>query len=184
MNDLRDALRVLRRAPLMNGLIAGVLALGLGVTVAMFSVVRAVILAPLPFADSSRLVTIETHMAGPDITGGFSSYLDFLDWRSQTASIDRMGAYAAGSVTLTGAGEPATLQTAFVSDDLLPMLGVVPIHGGVFQEGSDRAALPVVLISETLWRTRMSADPGAVGRQLTLDEKPYTIVGVLPAAFQ
>jgi len=168
----------------MNGLIAGVLALGLGVTVAMFGVVRAVILAPLPFADSSRLVTIETRMAGPDISGGFSSYLDFLDWRSQAASIDRMGAYAAGSVTLTGAGEPATLQTAFVSDDLLPMLGVAPIRGSLFQEGSDRGALPVVVISETLWRARLSADPNAVGRRLTLDDNAYTIVGILPAVFQ
>jgi putative ABC transport system permease protein len=184
IDDIRYAWRLAVRAPLINGLIVVVLAVGLGTTVAMFTIVRGVVLAPMPFADAERLVTIETHLRGPDLAGGFTSYPDFMDWRAQSTTIDRMGAYAVGTVTVTGSGDAATLQTAFVSDDLLSLLGPVPIRGSLFQEDAARRGLPVIMISEALWRARLGADPNIVGRALTLDDRAYTIAGVLPAHFQ
>ena len=184
IEDIRYAWRLAARAPLINALIVAVLAVGLGTTVAMFTIVRGVVLAPVPFADAERLVTIETHLRGPDLAGGFTSYPDFMDWRAQSSTTDRMGAYSVGTVTVTRSGDAATLQTAFVSDDLLRMLGPAPIRGALFPEDAGHRALPIVMISEALWRARLGSDPSIVGRALTLDDRAYTIAGVLPAAFQ
>ena len=182
--DAIGAWRQFRREPFLNGLIVVVLALGIAATVAMFTVVRAVVLAPLPFAAADRLVMVETHMTGPDIAGGFSSYPDFLDWRARARTFERMGAYAAGTVNLTGAGEPAIAQVGFVSDDLLPMLGPSVRAGALFPSDADRKGLPVVILAERFWRGHFGADSGIVGRAITLDDKPYTVVGILGASFQ
>jgi putative ABC transport system permease protein len=182
--DLKQAIRLLRKAPLVNGVIVLVLAVGIAGTVAAFSVVRAVVLKPLPYVDANRLVALDSHVAGADIEGGLSSYPDFLDWRAQAGTIERMGGYAAGSANVTGLSQPEVIQTAFITDDLLPMLGVVPIRGALFPPGADKRALMLVLVSESFWRSRLSSDPSAVGRALTIDGKAYTIAGVLPSAFQ
>jgi putative ABC transport system permease protein len=183
LDDLRQAVRSLTRAPLLALFSISILAIGIGGTVAIFGLVWGVVLKPLPFADASQLVAIETSIAGPDLSGGFSSYLDFADWLASSTTIDRMAAYASGTVTLTGTSDPIAVPAAFVSDALVPILGARPIAGALLPEGADRSALPVVLMSETLWRDRFSASPSIVGHEVTLDGRGYTVAGILPAAF-
>ena len=184
IDDVRHAVRLLRKAPLINAVIVAVLAIGIAGTVAAFSLVRAVVLKPLPYADAARLAALDSHVAGVDLVGGFSSYPDFVDWRREAKTLDRLGGYAAGAVNVTGLAEPETVPTAFVTDDLLPMLGAVPVRGSLFPDGADTHALPLVIVSERFWRSRLSSDPAAVGHALTLDGSAYSIAGVLPAGFE
>src|SRR6266851_5317865 len=180
--DLRQALRLLLKTPGFSALVVIVLAVGIGANTAIFSIVNGVLLKPLPFADAGRLVAIDTTVRNePDDT----AYLDFLDWRSQATTIDRMAAYATAAVTLTGRGDAASIPMAVVTADLFPLVGVAPILGRVLTPGDDaRGATRTALISETLWAQRFSRDPSIVGRAAVLDGDPIVIVGVMPARFE
>jgi len=180
--DLRQALRLLVKNPGFSALVVIVLSLGIGANTAIFSIVDGVLLKPLPFADAGRLVAIDTTVRNePDDT----AYLDFLDWRSQATTIDRMAAYSTVAVTLTGRGEAASIPTAVVTADLFPLLGVAPIQGRVLTPADDaRGATRTAVISETLWAQRFSRDPSMVGRTALLDGDPIVIVGVMPARFE
>jgi predicted permease len=182
VTDLRHALRLLRAAPGFTVVVVLVLTLGIGATTAMFSIVNGVLLEPLPFADARRLVAIDTTVRNePDDT----AYLDFLDWRAQTTTIDRMAAYATAAVTLTGRGEAASIPMAVVTADLFPLLGVAPIQGRVLAPGDDaRGATRTAVISETLWEQRFARDPSVVGSAAVFDGDPIVIVGVMPSRFE
>jgi putative ABC transport system permease protein len=180
--DLRYALRLLLKAPGFTAIVVLVLTLGIGANTAIFSIVNGVLLKPLPFADAAQLVAIDTTVRNePDDT----AYLDFLDWRAQATTIDRMAAYATAAVTLTGRGQAASIPTAVVTADLFPLLGIAPIQGRVLTPADDaRGATRTAVISETLWAQRFSRDPSIVGRAVVLDGDPIVVVGVMPARFE
>jgi putative ABC transport system permease protein len=181
--DFRHAIRTILNAPGFSAIVIVVLALGIGANTAIFSVVDGVLLKPLPFADASRLVAIQSR-SGHD-TDGSGSVPDFADFKAQSTAIDRMAGYVSGTVNMTGNGEAASLPAAFVTSDLLPLLGAVPMLGRGFRpENDQKGAAGVAIISESLWVHRFSRDPAIVGRGVTLDGQAMTVIGVMPAAFQ
>jgi putative ABC transport system permease protein len=181
MQDLRYALRSLRNAPGFAAAAVLTLALGIGANTAIFSVVDAVLLRPLPFPASDRLVRVwGLH---PQIGRESASLPDFLDWRSQATSLEGLSALSNARFTLTGTGEPEMIRGAFVTADFFHTLGVAPLQGRTFLPGEDtRAAAHVVVLGEGFWRDRFGADPRVLGRQLRLNGTSYTVVGVAPAA--
>jgi putative ABC transport system permease protein len=182
LSDLRQALRVLLKAPGFTALVVIVLALGIGATTAIFSIVDGVLLKPLPFADASRLIAVRTLVRGePDDT----SNPDLIDWRGAARTVDQIAGYASMPVTLTGAGEATSIPAAAVTAGFFEALGVGAIRGRTLTADDDRAGAPgVVVISASLWVSRFSSDAAIAGRAVTFDGKPFTIVGVMPAAFE
>lgn len=182
--DLRYAFRALRRAPGFAVTALLLVALGVGANTAAFSVADFVLLRPLPFPQADRLVRVwETHPGGYSRTE--ASPANYRDWKSEATSFESLGAYSTQSVNLGGRGDPQRLDGAVVTADLLPTLGVRPLHGRWFADGEDRAATPAtVVLSHSLWQRTFGADPGVVGRTIRLDEHPHTIIGVMPRDFQ
>src|SRR5579872_1885347 len=182
-NDLRFAFRTLRKTPLFAATAVLTLALGIGATTAIFSVVNAVLLRPLPYAEPDRLVFVneENHKAHLKDFG--SSVLNYLSWREMAQIFDSMGAIGSGSYNLTGRGEPENFSGAVISPSLFSLLGIQPVAGRAFVEGEDRpGATPVAIISASLWRRRFAADPALVGQHLILNGTDYTVVGIAPPA--
>lgn len=180
--DGRYALRQLRRNPGFALAAILTLALGIGATTAVFSVVDTVLLRPLSYADSSRLVMIDewTPSVGSIPVNG----LHFQEWRRTATSFDRIALIGGLNVNVTGSGEPERLPAARVSPELFEMLAVQPQLGRVFLTGEDVSGRDrVVLISDALWRRRYSADPQIVGRAISIDGLAHEVVGVLPASF-
>jgi len=158
------------------------LALGIGGTTAVFSVVDAVLLRPLPFSRSDRLVSLTE--SSPNLKTLSVSWQNYVDWRHQSRSFESVAAYRPINVTITGEGEPERVPAKMVSAAMLPMLGVKPSLGRSFTKEEDGAGgEPVALISEGLWTRRFARDPRAVGQVMTIDNTARTIVGVLPASF-
>jgi len=180
--DLRQALRTLLRSPGFSALIVVVLAVGIGATTAIFSIVNTVLLKPLPFGSARALVAVDTTIRNePDNT----SYPDFLDWRAQSTSFEALGVYATTGTTLTGAGDAMSMSAAVVSPELLSLLKVAPLRGRVFNADDDTpGATRTVVITESLWNERFSRDEGIVGRAIKLDGDPFTVVGIMPASFE
>jgi putative ABC transport system permease protein len=180
--DLRQALRLLLKSPGFSALIVIVLALGIGANSAIFSIVNGVLLKPLPFASAARLIAIDTTVRNePDD----SPYLDVLDWRAQSATVEHIAAYATAAVTLTGHGEAASIPMAVVTPDLFPLLGAAPIAGRVLGPADDaHGAERTAVISETLWTRSFGRDPSIVGKGGAADGDPIVIVGVMPARFE
>jgi putative ABC transport system permease protein len=185
--DVRVGLRQLRRNPGFAGVAVLTLALGIGVNTAIFSVVNAVLLRPLPFAAPQQLVSaVSTRLRGnvPDN----ASYPDFADWRAQNHVFSQMAAYDTDNFTLTGQGEAMHIQGAVVSADLFSLLGVKPVLGRAFLPAED--SLPAangafaIILSHRLWRERFNAQPAIVGRTIQIDNRDFTVVGVMPAGFQ
>jgi putative ABC transport system permease protein len=183
VHDLRYAVRLLRTRPGFAAVAILTLALGIGATTAIFSVVHAVLLNPLPFRDAARLVHVR-------ITGRDGALFplpdtDFLAWRAQNRTADAVAVFASGSTTLTGDGAPERLTAAGVTDRFFDVLGARPLLGRVLQEGDDKPGAPkTALISYALWTRRFRSDASVVGRAVTLDAESHTIVGVMPAGFR
>jgi putative ABC transport system permease protein len=181
--DLRQALRTLLKSPGFSAIVVTVLAIGIGANTAIFSIVNGVLLKPLPFADAARLVSISTTTRGED--DGSASFPDFVDWRAQSKSLDAVAAFSGYAVTMTGAGDAVALQVTVTTSDLFAMLGATPILGRVMTVHDDeKGAAPVVVLSESMWANRFGRRPSIVGEPVTLDGVRFTIVGVMPAAFQ
>ncbi len=184
--DLRYGIRLLRRGPGFSVVAILTLALGIGANTAIFSVVNAFLLRPLPFADSSRLVRIWPI----DVKTGKSpypntSYPNFSDWKTESRSFEQVEAYVTRSFNITGGAQPEHLGGLRTSGGLLQLLRVNPILGRTFaadeiQPGRDH----VVLLSEGLWQRRFARDPGVLGKTVKLNDEPFTVIGILPAAFQ
>ena len=182
-HDLRFALRGLFRRPGFTAVVVLTLALGIGANTAIFSVVNGVLLRPLPYDRPGEIATIWVRWPGNP--QGELSQPEYWDLREQNRSFSRLAAYTDGSLTLTGSGEPERLRAGFMSADALPLLGVAPARGRAFSPDDDRPGAPVaVLLGDGLWRRRFGGDPSIVGRTLTLDDHPATIIGVMPAGFQ
>ncbi len=185
--DIRFALRQLRKSPGFTCVALLTLSLGIGATTALFSVVDAVILKPLPFPTASRLVVVESVILANSRIGG-ASYLDFLDWRARSHSLEGMAAFRTGDYTLIGAHDPEHLQGAGVSAQLFSLLGVRPALGRTFLPQEDELAAAgganAVILSYGLWQRDFGGDPGILGRVLQLGGQRFTVVGVMPRKFQ
>jgi putative ABC transport system permease protein len=181
--DVRFALRGLRRRPGFTALVVLTLALGIGANSAIFSVVNGVLLRPLPYQRPGEIATL--WMRWPSNQHGELSQPEYWDLTEQSRSFTRLAAYANGSLTLTGSGQPERLNAGAVSAGLLPLLGVAPALGRAFSPEDDQPGRPVVvLLSDGLWRRRFGADRHVIGRSLRLDDAPATVIGVMPPGFQ
>lgn len=182
-HDIRFALRVLRKNPGFALIAVLVLAIGIGANAAIFSVVDTVLLRPLPYPESDRLVSLQDYYKEAGHTP--ISYPQYQFWRDQHEIFDQFITYNYGSAALTGLQEPEQITTVKVSSNFLPTLGITPIAGrGFLPEEEPRTANPVVMLTESFWRKRFQASPAAIGQKLTLNDNVYTIVGVLPDSFR
>jgi putative ABC transport system permease protein len=185
--DVRYGLRVLRKNPGFAAIAISILALGIGATTAIFSVVNAVMLKPLPFPTADRLVRIESVIAATG-RGGVASYPDFRDWRARNHVFDGMAAFRTNDFTLIGAREPRHLQGAIVSAQLFSLLGVAPVIGRGFLPEEDKPAAAggadPVIMSYDLWQREFGSDTSPLGRAIQLGDQTFTVVGVMPPAFQ
>ena len=181
--DLRYAVRSLRRAPGFTAVTVVVLAAGIGANSAMFSLVDAALVRPLPFTQSDRLVMLwerSTRFAHNRV-----SPLNFLDWSEQQHAFSAVAAVAGGSRTLTGnGGDAERIPGQAVTWQFFDLFGIRPIAGATFTADDAANRRMLVVLSERLWRNRFGGDPAIVGRAITLDGQPYTVAGIVPASFQ
>lgn len=183
-HDLLNALRMLRKNPGFTAVAVLTLALGIGANTAIFSIVNAVLLRPFPYLAPERLVIIEER---DSVGNGFSpSYPNFVDWRAQNTAFDSIVAVRGNeSFNFTGAGEPERLQGRLVSAEFFSTLGIKGLLGRDFLAEEDRpGAAPAVILSYGFWQRRFGADPDVLGKQLTLNNQSFTVVGITPASFQ
>ena len=186
--DIRFALRALRKEPAFFAAAIAIIALGIGANTAIFSVVHGVLFRPVDFKAPERLVWIENKGGDGGLSSRTSRVFNYLDWKAMNQSFEDMTAYFAffdyGAYTLTGKGDPERLAGVPVAHDFLPFLGVQPALGRNFVEEETRDDSPLaVLLSHGLWLRRFGADPKIVGTRLTLNDRPATVIGVLPATF-
>ncbi|MGH9396420.1 MAG: ADOP family duplicated permease [Terriglobia bacterium] len=185
LQDLRYGLRQLRHNPGFTAIAIITLALGIGANTAIFSVVDTVLLRPLPYKDSSRLVWATERFASMHGAAAVVSP-DFIGWKEHNQVFKQIGASESGvGANLTGTGQAARVSITHVTTGFFPMLGVRPIVGRTFlpSEGK-QGENHVALLSETLWRNRFGADPRILGKTIRLDDTAYTVVGVMPAALR
>jgi predicted permease len=179
--DVRFALRTLRRIPAFTAVAIITLAIGIGANTAVFSILYAVLLRPLPFRDSGRIVALNRVMRNGTPAG--LSWPEFDDWRRTVSSFEIMALYRGGSGDLVGGGEPQRIMVASVSRGFFPLLGVPPLAGRTFdQEALSPNGLPPAVISEVLWRNRFGARRDAIGKTIQIMGHPYTLAGVMPQA--
>jgi putative ABC transport system permease protein len=180
--DLRFAMRMLRKKPSFTIAAVLTLALGIGATTAIFSVVNSVLLRKFPYSDSSRVVVM--HETNPKVGNVAVSYPNFLDWRDQSQTMTQMAIEQTMSFTLSGVNQPERIKGYGVSPNFLSLLGVQPLIGRDFLPNEEKkGTAPVLLLSYKLWQSHMGGDPNVVGRTLNLDGRSFSIVGVLPPTF-
>jgi len=181
--DIRYALRQLRKSPSFTAVTVLTLALGIGANTAIFSVVNGVLLNPLPFHDASRIVSM--FEATPNFPQGSISYPNFLDWQRDNRCFEAMAAYRSTDGSITGVGQPENVRAQHVSANFFSILGVNPILGRNFTSEEDRrGASPTALISEGLWKRKFASDRNVIGQRLIVAGQPRTIIGVIPASFR
>ena len=185
LRDIRHGARSLLKRPAFTLIAVTTLALGIGANTAIFSVVNTVLLRPLPYSDSQRIVTIWQNNTKAGVARNDVSPANFLDWREQNRSFASMSGIEPFGLTMIGNGEPERFPAWLVTDGFFETLGSKPLHGRTFtsadyQPGNER----VVVISYALWQRRFGGDPNLVGRKLTLNGQPFTVVGVMPTEFQ
>jgi putative ABC transport system permease protein len=183
--DLRYGVRMLLKHPGFTFIAVLTLALGIGANTAIFSIVNAVLLRPFPYQAPERLVILRERVSGGG--AGFSpSYPNFADWRAQNTVCSSMAAVRQNeSFNLTGTGEPERLQGRLVSAEFFSTLGIEPLLGRDFLAEEDRpGATPAAILSYGLWQRRFDEDPGIIGKQLTLNNQSFTVIGITPANFQ
>ena len=180
VRDVRYSARKLMRTPGFTAIVIGTLSLAIGATTAVFSIVNGVLLEPLPLRDANRVVSVAT--LGRDGSRFPLSYQDFMDYRAQSHLVPAMAAMDFGTHNLTGtSGEPLRLFGARVNANFFSVLGVSPTLGRAFAPGEDaKNAARTAILSEGLWRSRFGADPRIIGSQVSIDSRPYTVIGVAP----
>jgi putative ABC transport system permease protein len=178
VSDLRSALRSFRKTPAFVAVSVATLALGIGATTAMFTILSAVLLRPLPYPAAERLVFVRDIQ--PQLRDLPASYPEFLDW-SSVDLFEGIGAYWRTSANLTGDGEPERIEVARLTPDVLSLLGIEPLLGrGLLPEDDRPGAERVALLSHRLWQRRFGSDAGILGRSIRIDGEPFTAIGVLP----
>jgi putative ABC transport system permease protein len=191
MNDLRFALRQLRKTPGFTFVAIVTLALGIGANTAIFSLINGVLLRPLPFPESERIIYFEGKNPAAGISDSNISYLDFTDWSQQTDLFASTAAYWIGNADLSGDGtEPEAVPRAGVTTGFFSVLGVQPVLGRAFVPEDDKPASfnggrgTVAIISHGLWKRRFGSDPAIVGRVVQMKSRPLTVIGVMPPGFE
>jgi predicted permease len=185
MQDFRYGLRVLLKTPGFTAVAVLTLALGIGANTAIFSIVNTVLLRPLPFQDSNRLVALGIFdTRDTAIPTGIVSYPDAMDVRARNHSFQEVSVYSDNDASLTGIGEPLHVNVENVSANIFRLLGTRPVLGRPFLDSEDAPGDHVVILSDALWRAHFNADPAVIGRALNLNGRAYTVVGVMPRGFQ
>ncbi len=180
--DIRYGARMLLKNPGVTIIVIIALALGIGANTAIFSVVNSVLLQPLPYEESERLVLLNEK--SPVMDEMSISYPNFTDWRNQNQTFEKMGVYNRASYNLTAAGEPERIVTGQVSADLFAALRVNAAHGRVFTNDEDKpGGAPVVVLSHGLWQRRFGGQTSIVGQAITLNNKSYTVIGIMPQSY-
>ena len=179
LHELRYAVRVLRGSPGFSAVTIATIALAIGANTAMFGFVNGLLLSPLPYPDSGRIVRVLERNPNGGLNGVSAS--NYVDWAKQNAVFEYMAAEAAWRATLTGGSEPVLIQGVRVSAHYFDIFGVKPALGRTFRPGEDQPGLDrVVLLSHMLWETRFGSDRSMVGRDISLDGEPHTVIGILP----
>jgi len=188
MQNLRYALRVLGKQPLFTTIVILTFALGIGANTAVFSVLNAVLLRPLPFQQPQNLVAVGEYDTREKVDPGTEidsiSYLDYVDWRAQDHVFERVAIYTnQGVSTLTDGNEATHIQGETVSADLFPLLGIQPILGRTFLPNEDEPGNHVVVLSHGFWQRRFGGDRGIIGKNVMLDGQQFEVIGVMPPRF-
>src|SRR5678816_3273176 len=180
--DIKYGARMLFKNPGITAIVILALALGIGANTAIFSVVNSVLLRPLPYAESDRLVFLNEKSAVLDEMS--ISYPNFEDWRAQNQAFERIGVYNRASYNLTGNGEAERIVTGQVSADLFSVLRVNPLLGRVFTNDEDKpGGTPVVVLSYALWQRRFGGQQSVLDQPITLNGKSYTVIGIMPETY-
>ncbi len=186
-HELRIAIRHLLKSPGFSATAVLMLALGIGATTAIFSVVEGVLLRPLPFPHSERLMQLADILQGADVGGNGEAGVtapDIQNYTRDTHSFESLGGYVSTGYELSGIGEPAQVNAARLSGGVFPTLGVAPLMGRFFTQKEDDQKEQVALISYSLWQLRLHGDAHVLGTKILLDRKPYVVIGVMPRNFE
>jgi putative ABC transport system permease protein len=185
LRDFRYGLRTLRKSPAFTAVAVLTLALGIGANTAIFSVVYAVLLKPLPYANPDQLFNVFQAKPQEGVGGTGWSYANFVELRAQNRVFSDVAGAQQHQLTLTGRGEPSVINTSVVTPELFSLFGEKPLAGRTFfsQDGKPGAP-PVVILSESLWRSSFGAVPNVIGSSINLDKRTFTVVGIMPAAFR
>jgi predicted permease len=182
MQDFRFGIRVFRKSPGFTLIAILTLALGIGANTALFSVVNAVLLSPLPYSHAEQLVSL--HASKTNFEHGSISYPNFLDWQKENHTFSAMAVYRSLVFNLTGSGEAEQLFGQYVSADFFSILDTQPVLGRNFLRGEDRiGGAPLAMISAGLWQRKFNSSPDILNKTLTLNGTAYTVIGVVPAKF-
>src|SRR5688572_26848434 len=185
LKDIHYGIRSLLKHPGFTAIVVITLALGIGANTAMFSVINAVLLRPLPYHEPQRLVTIWEESPERGLYQMPVSFANLRDWIEQNHTFDQISAYTFTNNNLIGAGEPVRLGSVRVSSNLFSLIGAAPQLGRAFLPEEDKeGANKVVILSHALWKNRFGSDSAIVGRSLTLDSQSHTVVGVMSEGFQ
>ena len=185
LQDMRYGVRMMLKRPGFTLIAVLALALGIGANSAIFSVVNAVLLRPLPYEAEERLVTIETRNANSGSIGGVLSYLNFADVRDQSRTLEYAAAYSQSGTFLAAGDELERLRGVVISADVFPMLGVKPLIGRTYtREEDQKGARKVIVISYGLWQRRFGSDPKIVGQEIPIGTRPALVLGVMPKGFK
>jgi len=181
LNEVGFALRVMRRTPVFSATVILIVALAIVASASIFSIVNSVLLKPLPFRDPAALVQVAEKNDKLKLPVFGSSVLNFVSWREQSHSFEDLAGVGYTSYTLTGSGEPEQFSGNTISPALIRVLGTPPLAGRGFSDDEEKPGSPAVaMIGEGLWKRRFGADPGVVGRTITLNGAPTTVVGIAP----
>ena len=184
LRDLTYSLRLLRRNPAFTATVVLTLALGIGATTAVFTVVNGVLLRPLPYPEPDRLVSIATSFRGGQ-SAIFATTRDYAVWRKYDRSLSQIGGYFGFHANFAAKGQADWLAGCMATASLFPMLGVRPMLGRTFLPGEDRpGAAPVAVLEYAFWRRLWGGDPSVIGKPIVLNHESYTVVGVLPPGFR
>lgn len=183
--DLRYALRTMAKTPGLTAVLAITLALGIGASTTIFSVVNSVVLKPLPYQEPDRLVRVYTEFVSAlSLKKFWVSAPEFDDLQRECRSCEAVGAWSKGTASLAGGDRPVRVDATYATHQLLPLLGVQPMLGRFFDKSEDRPGDPtVVVLGHDVWQRAFGGDPGIVGRKISLDAMPVTVVGVMPEGF-
>ena len=185
LSDLKHGLRVLVRTPLFTICTVAALAIGIGSTTALFSVVNAMLLKPLPYADADQLLVIWEHNLPRNRTRNVVNVVNFMGWRDRAKSFDGMAALQQNHVTLTGSGEPLELSTLIVTANMLDVLGASPMLGRAFLSGEDQSTSErTMVLSHGLWVRHFGGSASVLGTPVVVNGEPVLVIGVMPPGFE
>ena len=187
LRDLRIAARELLKSPGFVATAVLMLALGIGATTAIFSIVEGVLLRPLPFPHADRLVVLSDILQGAEVGGNGEAGVtvpDIRNYTRDTHSFTSLGGYQGTGFELSGVGDPASVNATRMSAGVFPALDVQPLLGRFFTQQEDDQRQQVVVLSYSTWQSRLHGDPNVLGKKIFLDRKPYLVIGVMPRNFE